>query len=365
MKARGYTPRAFAFTRGTIMAIQFIDGFDHYNIGDILSKWSNLSNGGAQSLSAGRFNGKCLTLPRFSSSTNIQKVVPVPLSNFVLGFAFRCGASVSSQCNLVSFNQGATEQVSVALNSDGTLSFQRGGTNLTATNATGYTHMNVNQWSYIEIQVSIAPSVGASTCMIYVNSVLMQTLNAAQSTDPADAGHFGTLALSISTDYNPSNPFQFDDLYLLNIDGVTTGPLGDSRIEALYPTAPGSNTNWTNSGGSANWQSVSDSTPDGDTTYVSSATPGTLDTYVMSDLSSTPTTIHAIQANLWARKDNTSGRTLQAAFVIGGTAYEAGSVGPTPSYMDSTIVVPVSPATSAAWTGAEVNGMEMGVNLQA
>ena len=136
------------------MATQFIDGFDHYAIGNILSKWSAIGGGGAQGMVAGRFGGHALQL---------QKVLPVPVTNLVAGFAFQLASNITSHCNLISFYSGGTEQISVCLNTDGTLTFQRGGTNLAATNASGFTHLTVGQWSYIEVQVAVNSSVSANT----------------------------------------------------------------------------------------------------------------------------------------------------------------------------------------------------------
>jgi hypothetical protein len=346
------------------MATQFLDGFDHYAIGDILSKWTSFAGAsGNAALGTGRFGGKCLVLENRGSPLTIQKVLPTPLSNLVVGFAFQCTSTTSSIANLVGLYQGSTEQVSVSFHTDGTLVFSRGGTPLSATNASGFTSVTINQWNYVEMQVSVATSVAASTCKIFLNGVLMQTLNTGQSTDPAGSGHASMIALSTCSDFNFSSQFEFDDLYVISIDGVTTGPFGESRIDALYPTAAGSNAGFTKFGGATNWQSVDESTPDGDTTYVTSATNGTIDTYDHGATASTPTTVHAVQVNLWARKDNPGSAEVAPAFVIGGTGYAGTNLPLSSSYQDMTECFDVSIATAVAWTGTEVNAMEVGVKL--
>jgi hypothetical protein len=339
------------------MAIRFIDGFDHYAIGDITSKWSAVALTHGLDLAAGRFGGSALTVRGLDSPANyiFRDFGPGSYSAGVLGFAFK--PSTTSAIFLLRLMSGATPQISLQLNSDGTISYS----SLTSIPATSFATLAVGVWHYVELVFSISGSIAANSCQIWVDGALYSTLTAGQATNPAGGTTMNRIAIVPDGTGGPVQ--SYDDLYFLDIDGDTTGPLGECRIEALLPTGAGAHTAWTNTGGSSNWQSAGNTTPDGDTTYVGTATVNDVDSYVTSNLTSTPNTIHGVQVNLWSRKDDASPRSIEAALVIAGTTYTGGDKSLLSSYSDQTTVFRKSPATTAAWTATEVNGMEVGVKL--
>ena len=160
-------------------------------------------------------------------------------------------------------------------------------------------------------------------------------------------------------------PGRWDDLYVLDLSGsVNNDFLGDMRVEAIFPTAPGSHTDFTPIGSGANWSAVDDATIDGDTTYVSGNAIGQMDTYNFADLSSVPSTIKAFQLSMVMRKDDAGGRIVSTQIRSGGNDYTSGrrlSVGDQYAlYLD---VWNQNPDGEVAWTGSTINAVQAGVKI--
>jgi len=341
------------------VAIIFFDSFDHYNAADIGSKWSAIQSLGDLSMVTGRFGGQALKINAVSNAASLTKNVS-PITNFVMGLAYY-RSSFTFENIPFSFYSGSSEQVSVNLGSDGTLNFYYNGSPLTVTNASAYSPLTLNRWNFIEILINCSTSVGANSCKIFVNNNLYQTLNTGQNIDHAGTGTINNITTR-NTYPNQSQNY-IDDFYLLTIDADTTGPLGDSRVEAIYPTGAGSNTDWTPDSGS-NYARVNEVHADGDTSYVSSNTLDQVDTYAFGGLSSTPSAIYGVQACLWNRKDATSVRQIEPTAFVGGTAYsQLPSTSMSTSYSCYTAIFRFNPATLAVWTESDINGAEFGFTL--
>ena len=120
---------------------------------------------------------------------------------------------------------------------------------------------------------------------------------------------------------------------------------------------------WTISYIKSNYGSVTDVTQDGDASYVSSATPGAKDRYVLEDIAQPPDSIKAVQlVGMW-RKGDAGARSAQ--LVVQSSATEVlGAATPLPSnYVYQTHLMEVDPATGAEWTTPGVNALEAGVRV--
>jgi hypothetical protein len=130
---------------------------------------------------------------------------------------------------------------------------------------------------------------------------------------------------------NQDNNF-YDDLVIL--DSIGPAPyntyLGDCRIETLYPAGVGSHTDFTSSNSNPNWQNVAEIPSDYDSSYVSSATIGAMDTYPPSAPTSSGTNV-AVQVVATARKADVGSRQIavvlrtQGVDVTGSTVSDAAS----------------------------------------
>lgn len=333
------------------MALEFMDGFDHYNGGAIAGrKWDTGSN--VNSFTAGRFGGNAANL-----LTQAVVLTLTAQQTRVVGFAFQfTGAGANIVCQ---FMDSGTNQVELRLDASRHFVVTRNGTVLT-TGATVYT---LNTWYYVEFKAKIDPATG--TYEVRVNGATEitgsgNTRNTANST--CNGLRFGPGA---GTNI-------IDDLYVLNTSGsVNSDFLGECRIITTLPnadntTTPGTNKTWTPNAGTTHSTQVDETNPNDDTDYISSATAGQVDTFQYPDITATGT-IAGVQVNLCDRKDDAGTRTLCAEYRSGaGTNYDgATSISPGSAYLIHRQIWETDPATSAAWTVANINAGEFGVKCVA
>lgn len=158
---------------------------------------------------------------------------------------------------------------------------------------------------------------------------------------------------------------QFCDYYVQASSTSSDEPLGDRAVSWLTATGAGTHTDWTPHGESDNWECVDETPPDGDTSYVSSDTPGDVDTYAVTDLAASTVSVDAVVWKTVVKKSDAGSRTVAPVIRIGGTDYEDdGDAQPFGTdYQQLYQVFTASPATSDPWTPTEVNGMELGLEL--
>lgn len=115
----------------------------------------------------------------------------------------------------------------------------------------------------------------------------------------------------------------------------------------------------------ANYGLVNEALQDGDTTYVYSSTNGHEDLYDLADLTATPTSIVAVNSRMYAKKSDAGTRNAQLRVKSGAT-----EVGGTDTAMNTVYswlnrVDTVDPNTSAAWTAAAINALQVGPKVTA
>ena len=118
-------------------------------------------------------------------------------------------------------------------------------------------------------------------------------------------------------------------------------------------------------GGEDNYEDVDDVTPDEDTTYVTAPqNSSSLDTYGVPDSGLVTGTINSVTVYARVKKTNAaSGLNARAAVRVGGADYYGSSISLGTSYALESKEWTVSPDTSAAWTWAEIDAMEIGIEL--
>jgi hypothetical protein len=216
---------------------------------------------------------------------------------------------------------------------------------------TGTANVGVNVWQYLELKVVVSATVGT----------VELRLDGATSPDITASGlNTGAVNVNEIVVGFVNAATYYDDIYVVDTSGSapTNTWLGDSRVETLYPSSNGTNTAWTGV-----YTDVDDpATFDSDTTYISSATPGDLETYGMTNLSVATGTVFAVQTNLIARKDDAGLRTIAPVIRTGGTDY-AGTTTATlsSSYLDYTQLYDRQDPVAADWSVTTVNAMEAGV----
>lgn len=282
------------------------------------------------------------------------------------GFSF----STPAQVILAAYDLvGGGSQVELRADGAGYLYFTRNGNNLGAGNPSKSTNALVagSGWNYIEMKVVINGSTGSAE--VRVNGVVWLTLTGINTQNTANAycnqirfqggllqsgGSFGGVV--------------YKDMYVAGDTG--TGPyttyLGDVTVAVFYPNGAGVNSSWTPNGAASGWQCVDDGTshsgtwPDGDTTYISSATAGQISDFSKPALSLTGSILAVIVAS-YMRKDDAGSRSAANTLLSGGTESDGAtqSLGNTYSYYFD--VYEKDPHTSAAWSLTGFNSMTFGV----
>ena len=344
------------------MALEFIDGFDHYTqTGMMARKWSASSpfDSGAGFVT-GRFGaGNAFKL---HWNTSVPFVNVGSLATRIVGFAANFqGANQNYQ--VFAFRDSGTVQVDLRMTTTGALQVTRNGTVLATTSNT----ISAGQWYYVEFQVTINSSAGSFTLQITTPGGIASTWASGSGVNTQSTGNASTNEIAFIGYANNSNDTYIDDLYCLNTSGsVNNTFLGDSRIVTNLPNADGASTQWTPSTGSTHYNLVNEANPNDDTNYVNSATAGQLDLYKYPSISISGA-IAGVQITMCARKDDAGARTVSAEYrSAGGTNYAGGSsFNPTPGYLMYRQVYDTDPATGSQWTLSGVNNGQFGVNCVA
>jgi hypothetical protein len=353
------------------MALLFMDSFDHYSTSDLLEKWTALAvsgSGSAASIAstAGRRGSgsfRWVTGTSANASGTLSKTLAPGDATCVAGVAISVPSGVpgSLGAGLLSVWDGGTQQITLRLNVDYTLSVCRG--NVTGTVlGTTTVPMPTGGFAHVELKVAIHNTTGTVDLRFNGTSVLALTGQDTQNTTNTQwtaillGSVGGTNTLSGAT-----KTLDWDDFYVL--DGTGPAPwnslLGDCRADARYPTAAGATTGWTPSAG-ANWSCVDETAPNDDTDYTETATVGATDTFVTQDAPVAGAVLYGVQHCLALKKTDAGICTVAPVIRAGGTDYPGAALSPATSYAYGLQIAATNPATGAQWTESDFNAAEFG-----
>lgn len=342
------------------MALRFIDSCAHYS--DVLSKWT-LASAMAVVSSPAAWAGQTVMqggVSVFSAWIWARKHLDAQ-GTWTLGVRFRVNAP-GVEFPLLGLADGSTEQVALVLNAANTLQVQRGSTVL----ATGTTAILANAWNYVELKCTIGPAAGAFAVHLNgVSEVSASGVNASASgSSVADGVEMGSASTSGSV--QAGNYIYFADFYACDGTGTVNNDfLGDVRVQPLMPSADGDLSQLTPSSGATHYNLVDEVPPDGDASYVSSATAGNVDLYQLADLAAVSGNVYGVQVMAFARKDDAGTRTLAPVIKTGGVEYDGTTVGLGMTYAYLRDLWERNPQTAVPWTIADVNALQAGVKVVA
>lgn len=340
------------------MTLLFVDGFDD---GLQASKWSSWTM---------TTNATARTGGRSGSTTNagdahVQLSSTDKSATIITGFGFYPLANPNAGRRQWRFmaDAGATTHISLARNSSGGLDLYRGATfsdTLIASSASGI--VSLNAWTYIETKVVLHDTTGV--VQVRLNGNTTPVINF--SGDTKNAGTDTKIdRVSFGANTGDGNQHYFDDLYICNDAGsVNNDFLGDVSVQTVFPSGDGASSQWVGSDGNSvsNYLLV-DESPDPNTTdYVESNTSGNIDTYAFTDL--TGVTIKGVVHRSYAAKSDSGAQLMRQTVRISGTNYPGSDLSPSTTYGAFSRLMEASPATSTAWTLAEFNAAEFGVEAR-
>ncbi len=327
------------------MALQFMDGFD---AGDPqIKNWSG-AVASANSSPSPRFG-----VGRYAYTGTLFQRQITASSQVIVGAALGASNVTGIVCPYITFfgDSGVTQHITVGF-SGTTLQAIRGG--LGGTVLATYSSVFVSNTFYnVEISATISDA-GGSVVVKYNGTTVINftgdTKNGGTSTN-IDAVGCGVASGVVG---------YFDDLYIC--DSTGSAPyntfLGDVRVHTIVPDGAGSSTQLTPSTG-ANYTTV-DELPYSATDYVY-GTAGQTDLYTASNLPGGTGVIYGVQTSAIVKKTDAGNISARPALKSGASTYYGSSVSIGTSDQVVLRTDQVNPATSAAWTSSEVNGIEIGI----
>jgi hypothetical protein len=344
------------------MALIYWDGFDDYSVAQIGRYWTGTANTGGMTIAANGRNGTNNLRCNSGGNSSVSFTVG-SLATGTTGLALRYASTPTANGAIICFFDGVASnyQVTIALNTSGQVVAFRGQTGATLL-GTSTVALNSGVYYYLEAQVTISTTVGVVVVKLNGTTILNLTGQNTQAT----ANAFFTQI--VYDDDFPGNGHglcqhagnvDIDDLY---IDNAATFH-GDCRVETVFATGVGFSNTFTPTGAAANWQCVSENPADDDTTYVAGTAAGNIDLYTFAAIATTTGAVQGVMQMMIARNDSAGTTTLGAECRSGTTNFvDAGqNVGST-TYNGYFVLRLVDPNTSAAWTIANVNAAQFGVN---
>jgi hypothetical protein len=343
-----------------MMANLFLESFDNIATADLILKgYTSINAFTNVTIGAGR-TGNGIALDSYGfGQLPVNKILPINATTIIFGDAFKTSSAFPTDQKIWSFSDGITDQVQAWMDAAGRLKF----TSPTGT-VLGYSTPALYQRnSYYYFEFKIVFSTSATGSINYrVNGVAQPAITGIQTAYSGNAFcNIVRLWLRDSA-YSDVAPYYHDDMYANDATGaVNNDYMGDVRIFVQRPFGS-AGTAWTANGAGTNLGCVSETTPDADTTYISSSTVNQIDLYTLTTPPASLGVVKAVQSNVVARKDD--GITRQIAPVLGDGTH-ANNVGVTVSvgngYVDYLQCYDINPLTGAAWAVADLSTLRLGV----
>jgi hypothetical protein len=329
-------------------ALPFIDSFDHYAGGHVTRKWTS---GGGQTTNGGRNNNGWL-FGNAVGGIELHKTFGLEYSSFYAGVAYKTQAFGGVPMYFWSVPDAGTGSFAIQHYGDGRLKVTSGSLSSSPSSFV----MNIGQWYYLELKGVIVSLGGTSWRFDYEARVNEDTILSGSFTRSMAATFNGKMNILSLTGPGGSSQATIDDVYC-----VPTGFLGDLFIGVIRPNAEGDENGWTPNAGTVHYNRVNEHDPDDDTTYLLAGTVGLQELHHYEDLGSFP--IKVIQTLLCTKKsDAGTGRIQSRLKNGGGTIYTGGQFYPSDlSYLYFREGYELSVFSGVAWTAAEINAMQYGL----
>lgn len=346
------------------MALIFTDGFDDYSVEtDIANKWDTVDESNINYLpTSGRFGGGCVAI--IDDDIGLAKYIP---TTGVTGTSLFITASI-----LINDSHDPGSEPLMWLNSpDGVLQaslYLAGGIiDVRRSSSSGSvvgitsTPLLADTWYTLEIEIVCENS---GSCIVRIDGV--EVINA--TGDLRASGYTsGVSWIEFTGKDQPTNTgIYWDDIVIYDSSGSSFNSfIGPTRIASIKPNAIGDDSDGIPTVGN-NYENVDDiGSHDGDTTGVSFSTTGDKDLYHCESLPVTPIDIKGVVVSAYSRADGTTPREAKLKIKHGGTEADGEDfqVPHSVGYAIRQDGFAVNPSTGLAWTEAEINAMQIGLEV--
>jgi hypothetical protein len=137
------------------------------------------------------------------------------------------------------------------------------------------------------------------------------------------------------------------------------------RVEPIFPNGDGGTLQWTPLGGGSQYNKINENPADGDTSYLSSSTPGNISVFDWQDIPTFTGTVKTVQLSYYARKDDEGTRTFRGNIGNTGSEEQTATYSLGGNYLYYHQAFDVDPATGLPWTQPNFNAKKFGIELVA
>jgi hypothetical protein len=360
------------------MTLRVMRGFDHENnYIDLATNGVAVAADGSSypTRVAGRFGGGALQFGyQGGAAANSGYSFPLAGGTVVAsGSPLYCGGAAENPGLIFGVRSpGGGMHCGIEITSTAITAYRFGGENLVQTPFTvGGTNIGSvtytwpsSGWLYVECEFIVAGGTGGSVVVRLGGSgTPILNVTGVNTLGDTSSGNSGMAYLYTGTGHDRGtylgpNP-SLDDMYCCDSAGSANNSfLGERQIVTLFPTSNGT-VQFTPLTGS-NWQEVSETTFDGDTSYNYAGSSGLSDILNHGTLSSSFSTINGVQLTVGARKDSSGTADVANVLVSGTHTVDGTSLVCTTSYQYQCDIFEQDPNTSAAWTVSGVNSAQIG-----
>lgn len=340
------------------MALQWMDGFDHYGgISDLTAGIfaEALNNVDATEVSTAnpRTGTKHFRLNTGATNTTVLRRIITGSPTVVgVGSAFWFSELPSNNAEVaIGSVTNTSNQImwTITLTTQGELEVRSGDEDGTVLATSDESTIVPSAYQHIEIKFD---NSGSGEVEVRVNENVVVT----GTGSPANAGSIGNWVWR--TDWSPSyGNIDLDDLFCWDNTGSTNNDyLGDRKCIRIAPDGDTATADYTTTGAASGWDAIDDTAPDDDTSYIEFD--GTINAQGEFDLSDVTTDIENIAAVMWytsMKKTDAGTSNIEIAMGRGGSYASGADRAITTSYIFYEDVFESDPATSAQWTPANLN----------
>lgn len=272
-------------------------------------------------------------------------------------------AALNAEVKVAILQNGANEQLSfwIVPGSAGKSKFRvkRGSTTLITTSNEYTNGFQV----YVEWKTILDTNGSNGTTELRVNESVDGTISSTDTTNDA-----ATTANKVQWELRHDNgTWHYDDFYVCDNQGASNNSyLGDRRVVGKLATGEGNRNQWTPNSGTVHWNRVSESVTDDDATYlyVPNNSDGQVELFTFADITEIVGTVNAVQVMFQCRMDSSGTDKVRLIFRSGGGAEATGSdktVSSIAGYEWFQEIYDQDPVAAAAWTVANFNAMQIGI----
>lgn len=345
------------------MSLLYYDGFDHLVTLEDIQKVYTTALAAANTTTNTAFGrGRALRVGP-NTLSRIQPSIPPQAMGSIIGASVRFRANtlpnVNGSKDLLAFCTATTRHVRIETpDNSGLLRLRTANGQF---RADAVAPLLTGIWYHLEVKCSIHDTTGFVEVRLNGNTVLTFSGDTRDGgTGIVDSVMTGVNNSSIA---NVNGEFDFDDFVIWNAEGSENNDwLGDCEVQTTFATANDTITGWAPNTGTA-WGAVSDASEDGDTTHIASNTVGSVASFVMGDLTTTPTKVLGVQLTAIARKSDSGNRSIRLGVDSNGEVAEGPETALGLTYAGMSALLERNPDGNVPWTPASFNAAKARVRV--